>query len=130
MGDRANIYVKQHDHTGDPKPGIYLYTHWGGTELAATLQEALIRGEERWGDEQYLTRIIFSEMVGTGVDENTGFGITTYPCDNGWPLLVVDSKNRQVSVSEFPYDGVETKGLRFEDFVKLSKEELAALREE
>jgi hypothetical protein len=38
MGDRANVYVKNTD-----TQGVFLYSHWGGTELPATVQKALKR---------------------------------------------------------------------------------------
>lgn len=85
MGDRANVHVVE-ERGGD----IYLYTHWGGTELPATLASALERGRGRWGDESYLTRIIFSEMVKDDLLAETGYGISSYPVDQEYPDLVVN----------------------------------------
>ena len=50
MGDRANIEYLENESA----PPIYFYTHWGGYELWKTLQDALIRGKDRWNDSQYL----------------------------------------------------------------------------
>ena len=85
MGDRANVVVLG---TG-PSP-VYLYTHWGGSELPATLQAALKRGEGRWTDPSYLARIIFCEMVAGREQSELGYGISTAITDNSYPLLVVN----------------------------------------
>lgn len=69
MGDRAQIAVK---HVGGV---VWLYTHWGGSEIYATLARALRRGRSRWDDCEYLTRIVFSEMVRDDWESATGFGI-------------------------------------------------------
>lgn len=53
MGDRANVYIRE-----DQTHGIYLYTHWGSSELPETVRTALAR-HERWSDTPYLARIIF-----------------------------------------------------------------------
>lgn len=73
MGDRANVVVVQHGgKKGARTGGVFLYTHWGGSELGRTLRDALARAGgkgraategNRWDDEPYLVRIIFSEML-------------------------------------------------------------------
>lgn len=85
MGDRANVLVKTADEQ------VCLYTHWGGYELPETLRSALNRGKDRWGDFQYLARIIFCEMVGErNWNETTGFGISQCEHDGGYggPIVV------------------------------------------
>jgi len=126
MGDRANIYIKQE---GRKDEGIYLYTRSGGSGLPFVLQGALKRGESRWNDESYLARIIFCEMIQTRVMDETGYGISIYPPDNEYPLLVVDCASQEVSVSDCPYNGEERKKTKFADFVKLTEEEIARFRE-
>ena len=93
MGDRGNICMNMEDGNK-----VYLYTHWGGHGLPETLKAALIRGEERWNDEQYLTRIIFNEMTKGREMELTGFGISTYKCDNEHDILHVSVKDQSVSI--------------------------------
>ena len=94
MGDRANIAIEQGDGTR-----VWLYTHWRGSELPATLQAALRRGEDRWCDGPYLARIIFEEMIRGDQGSLTGFGITTSEADNdGYPILVVDPDKAQVTL--------------------------------
>ena len=71
MGDRRNVIL---DYGNDNK--IYFYSHWGGTDLPATVAYALQRGKERWDDPPYLARIIFSELIRDEYQELTGYGIS------------------------------------------------------
>ena len=68
MGNRGNIKIEQSDGA------LFLYTHWGGSDLCVTLATALDKGRSRWTDESYLTRIIFNELQGDD-RSTTGFGI-------------------------------------------------------
>lgn len=108
MGDRGNVYV--HDQYGPKlengeRAGVYLYSHWTGSDLPRVVAKALDRGRDRWDDTTYLTRIIFSEIT-RGEDPNatTGFGIGTYPSDEG-EFVDVDVENQTAN------------GLPFEDYV-------------
>lgn len=114
MGDRANIVCVE---SGGGR--IYLYTHWTGTELPTTLASALDRGRGRWGDESYLTQIIFSEMVSHGDDlmAETGYGISTYEIDMNHENLVVNLGAETVT----DRDG---NTVSFEDFVAYHKASL------
>lgn len=96
MGDRGNIKVGK----------VYLYTHWGGSEITEILKSALIRGKGRWNDEPYLTRIIFCEMIKDDVMGDTGYGISTVICDNEYPILDVDCAKQTVN------------GIPFKEFIK------------
>ena len=63
-----------------------------------------MRGRSRWGDEPSLARIIFCEMVRgeeNGGDELTGFGISTYECDNDAekPIVYVNVTDNKVTVN-------------------------------
>lgn len=92
MGDRANVKVVE---TGGGE--LYFYTHWTGYNLQTTLAKALDRGRDRWDDESYLSRIIFSEMIkDTDLDENVGYGISTYKTDSNYDDLVVDTARQLV----------------------------------
>ncbi len=94
MGDRANICF--HDDGGT----IYFYTHWEGEELQNTLRAALIRGKDCWGDNAYLARIIFCEMIKNNVLGLTGYGISTYLGDNEHPLIHVYPIAQTVSIGD------------------------------
>lgn len=85
MGDRANVVVAQDGGK------VWLYTHWGGYELPGVLKAALERGSSRHDDGPYLARIILCEMVKDDPMGLTGAGIAPCLCDNGHPLLVVDT---------------------------------------
>ena len=120
MGDRANIKVLQ----GHGKDSVYLYTHWGGTELARTLRTALTR-KQRWNDEAYLARIIFCEMVKGAEADETGFGIATSPPDNGHQILTVDCEKRYVRIG--PQDEEPTHNIPFATYIKMTLEEVDAM---
>lgn len=107
MGDRANVKVVDGDST------VFLYTHWAGTELPITLQKALSRGRDRWTDGQYLSRIIFCEMVGNRTSELTGFGISSVCGDGDDRILTVD-----VGKQEITYNG--KRGVSFDSYVAAS----------
>lgn len=90
MGDRANIVIRG-NYPADlgVREAVFLYSHWGGTEMPETLRCALERGESRWTDDQYLPRIIFEDMVKGDMGGETGYGISTRLHDNEYDLLVV-----------------------------------------
>jgi hypothetical protein len=89
MGDRVTVAVQ------DQGERVYLYGHWSGYEMPETLRVALAR-RERWDDPPYLTRIIFSTMTAGSEKDATGFGISTWPQDYEYPLLVVDCDKQEV----------------------------------
>lgn len=97
MGNRANIVVK----TDKTDNGIYFYSHWDGDEIGETLKAALSRGKNRWDDEPYLNRIIFSEMINGHILEETGYGITNYVTDGDSNIWEVNHADQTVS-----HDGI------------------------
>ncbi len=129
MGDRANVVlVEKRKRT---VTGIFLYTHWSGTELPAILQDALNRGQSRWTDPSYLARIIFNEMTKGDEMSLTGYGISTCLTDNEHPLIIINLDDNTIGLSNEEY-GSETssnipadlmkrrKGkLTFEEYLKL-----------
>lgn len=119
MGDRANIVIEA-DKGMFPYP-VFFYTHWSGYNIKSTLQRALKRGKERWDDPQYLSRVIFCELVGkdTGI---SGFGITTKIGDSGHQLLCVNMKEQKVRERASPSDisAKVVKEWTFEEFSKLT----------
>ena len=96
MGDRGNVFFVDSD-SGKQLGGIYMYTHWAGSVLPAILRAALSRGEGRWGDSQYLARIVFCELVQESVLDETGFGLSTQICDNEHAVIRVDDRKQLVS---------------------------------
>ena len=99
MGDRGNIVIVQHpwrQKPEDPLEFVVFYTHWSGCEIGSTVQAALQK-HWRWDDPAYLARIIFDVLTSSAHDEETGFGISTGICDNEHPILIVDTRNKQIS---------------------------------
>jgi len=96
MGNRANICMEYEN--GEK---IFFYTHWQGSQLPKILQNALKRGKDRWDDEHYLARIIFSEMIQDTVLEETGYGISPYITDNQHPIIVVNCTTQIVALMNY-----------------------------
>lgn len=80
--------------------GVYLYTHWGATELYEDVKNA-IRKKWRWDDPEYLTRIIFDEMTKGVQGRETGYGIGTEMAGDIWRLVTVDCEKFTVSVEDY-----------------------------
>lgn len=104
MGDRANVYV----HEGD-NPGVYLYTHWDGTELPQKVAKSLAspRGMSRRDDVAYLTRIIFEDMIADSLGEETGYGISADVGDGDDRIVDVNVDfrgNTTVTLVGYPYE--------------------------
>lgn len=91
--------------TSEPQV-IYLYTHWGAEELEKTLAESLDRARERWDDEPYLARIIFTDMTADVGRDLTGYGLGVEEIDPEFPTLRVNLLDK--TVNDVPY----------EDFIK------------
>jgi hypothetical protein len=97
MGNRANIIIL----SGDEQ--VCLYTHWGREDLPHTLRNALIRGRERWGDYQYLTRIIFCEMIPPNARLTlTGYGITQEVHDGRDSVISALVDSQEVIIGDRP----------------------------
>ena len=98
MGTRSQVHFVN--------SGVYLYQHWDGDLLSSRVQRGLSLNE-RWDDEEYLTRIIFDSMKSEteaylkkeyGEKPYTGFGIGT---DRHWDieyLVEIDVEKQTVKV--------------------------------
>lgn len=115
MGDRAEVKFTYGEGKGD----IFLYTHWGGSELPIALRDALIAGKGRWGDESYLTRIVVSQIVGDHWQSETGYGLSPEHLDSEYGDLQCDVASSTITIKgeSFP----------FEDYVTMSDSEILAL---
>ncbi len=98
MGMRRHIALKYNGK--DSK--IYLYTHWGADGLENVLAGSLDRARERWGDDSYLGRIIFTDMTKRVGDELTGYGISPFVTDDEYPTIEVDLEKQ--TVNDVPYE--------------------------
>lgn len=107
MGDRANVYI----HEGD-EPGVYLYSHWGGTELPKLIWEALKtdRAQNRADDAPYLARILFEEMISEDLGSETGYGIWTSPPDGADRIVDVNCTPNGAIVNFYGYSDEEVDG--------------------
>lgn len=104
MGERGQVKIGK----------VFLYTHWGGHKLKKIVKSALSK-RWRWNDEEYLTRIIFDEMIKDEIGTETGYGIgTTKHTDLNYPLLEVDVIGQVVRE--------EKKKWPFEEFIKIEVE--------
>lgn len=118
MGDRANVLIG--DINGGEFRGVYLYTHWSGTELPLTLQTAL-KKQWRWDDAQYLARIVFCEMVKGKEMGETGYGISAVVGDGAGRVLKVDTTTQTVTHMR------SGRIWAFDDYCSLSEDELWAV---
>ena len=101
MSNSGAIKVKYSDGTA-----VYLYSHWGGDQLD-TVARALDRARDRWSDEPYLARVLFSQMLLDAVSpfaslervvaDTTGFGISPQrPLDLDTDPVTVDLEQQLV----------------------------------
>ena len=93
MGARAQVLIKDE--------GVYLYTHYGSSELVHDVRKALRSeaGKDRWGDSEYLARIIFDVMKDGDTTGSTGYGIGTQAhSDLDYAPIEVDCANQTVKV--------------------------------
>ena len=121
MGNRANIYMEMPRSYGrDPEHGgVYLYTHWDGDEWPEALRQALAFGRERWGDDQYLARIITTRVF-ADLTSTTGGGLSLVIGDNSYPIIVADLINQEVSFADEGEEADPTKRyarMSFADYV-------------
>lgn len=94
MGDRSNIVVKQYDGTR-----VWLYGHWMGEDSITVVRDTLAK-QERWSDAPYLTRMLFARMTAGDEEGSTGYGISTYMCDNEYPVIVLDPETQTVVLED------------------------------
>jgi len=96
MGDRGEVVLIEGGVADNALP-IRLYTHWGASELHTVVANALKRGKGRWGDDSYLNRIIFSEMIKDNVEGETGYGITIGESGDAWRIIFVNHGEQVVT---------------------------------
>ena len=91
MSTRSQVFIKD--------TGVYLYQHCDGYDLAGIVKEAIASpaGRARSDDVEYLTRIIFCEMVKNDVSGELGYGIGTTQHGDIDFLVTVDVKAQTVT---------------------------------
>lgn len=106
MGARAQVKIED--------TGVFLYTHWGSGEIEDTVRKALQR-RQRWNDDEYLTRIVFSQMTRGREDEEFGFGIGTSKHGDIDTLITLNVKAQTVTVTDIWGETEET--FTFTEFI-------------
>lgn len=92
MGCRGQIAVQQ----GNGR--VYLYTHWTGDQVEEVLRSALRRSVGRWDVDEYITRIIFCELVKGDENGLTGYGIgLAQHGDTEYPIPVLNTETQTIS---------------------------------
>jgi len=114
MGDRGQVEITGM-HGSDAS--IYLYTHWGASELEHTVANALARGTSRWNDDEYLNRIIFSEMIQNELMDETGYGIGLGVHGDVYKLVVVNYSDNTIGIKQVNYDNVDWNDYNSDDVV-------------
>jgi hypothetical protein len=101
MGDRCNVAIKT--GAGD-RDHVWLYSHWGGHEMPGRLLRAMTTQEaqSRLSDESYLCRILIDRLMNNHTEE-TGYGISTGPVDNEYPVIEVDVPAKMIRVRPFDF---------------------------
>jgi hypothetical protein len=115
MGDRrmpAHTVVEIKTSNGS----LYVYSHWGGSELPGDAVEAILAARSRWDDEPYATRIIVDQLTKGSRDKATDHGLTLRPnAEDGYnlwgpinnPSIIIDLESRTLQVVG---DGAEHSG--------------------
>ena len=115
MGDRGQIKIKD--------TGVFLYTHWRSSNLIDNIK-SVIRNGNRLDDIEYLTRILFCEMIGKVGKEyfnsTTGFGIGTEKHGDINRLITINIEKQEISIEE--YDEEIFKG-SFDDLLNYGVDE-------
>jgi hypothetical protein len=117
MGDRGQVKI-----ISKGEPDLYFYSHWDAGSLPGIVAAALDRGRGRWGDDEYLNRIIFSEMIRDCVLEETGYGIGFSRHGDVWRVVEINYDDKTVAISEVDYDGYEVSSGLLEETWKYEQE--------
>jgi hypothetical protein len=102
MGDRGQVKI-----IAQGNPDLYFYTHWGAESLPEVVANALARGRDRWTDDEYFNRIIFSEMIQGDVLSNTGYGIGFGEHGDVWLVVEINCDDRTAVVRVIDYESWE-----------------------
>lgn len=67
---------------------IFIYSHWDTAEYLKDKIRKVLERNERWGDESYLARMIFSAIVRDDIDSSTGYGLSPYEMGEEVPVII------------------------------------------
>ena len=90
MGDRGNIKLCESGSGTANDKSIYLYTHWGVSQLAEALKRGLAAADKagRLGDVGYCNMFVIESLVGQKMTD--GFAISISRDDNDRDVWEVD----------------------------------------
>ena len=98
MGCRGTIEIWENGAAPkDEEKPVVLYTHWEADKMLNNLKRALSK-HDRWRQPDYLSRIIFSEMIKNDINGTTGFGILTDNVGDADEEIVVDCDRQEVII--------------------------------
>ena len=84
--------------------------------MVENVRDSLRKGKERWGDPEYLARVVFCGMIDKGdLDDITGYGIGFSEHGDVWRIVEVNCKKQEVIVKD---NGETTIALTFERFIE------------
>lgn len=87
MGVRQDVKL-QYKAGGE----VVIYSHWNEAEVLKGIIKDVLRRRERWDDESYLARMIFSAIVKDDIDSATGYGLAPYGMGEETPVIINFSK--------------------------------------
>ena len=98
MGDRVNLGIKTSSNDT-----IFLYLHYGGSDVHEVLAKAISHAMLRDNDESYFTRILVSRVIDTDWDKQTGVGLSINELStvgDGYDVPVYDYTNKTISIHQ------------------------------
>jgi hypothetical protein len=102
MGDRANVGIR-----GSDGNIIFLYLHWGGTDINEITAKAIAHAMARDGDESYFTRIFISRVIDTDWNKETGVGmaVNKLPAGgDGYTVPIYDYETQTIGMYKEVWD--------------------------
>lgn len=114
MGDRFVVGFQDKPEN----PILYLYSHWGGEAQDKILANALNSAQGRWGDPDYGTRIVVSQIIGEYWQDRLGFGLSVnhFAMPDYDTIQVVEWHSQSVSTRVTSMPSVEVASVPLEHF--------------
>lgn len=95
---------------------LWIYTHWGGYDLAETVRDAIALARDRWNDENYCSRIITMHVMQQNSNGLTGCGIANHSMDSEYNDIFIDVPNQKLTIGNNEWT--------FKEFIDISDLEL------
>jgi hypothetical protein len=121
MGARTQILIED--------TGVYLYSHWGANTIIEDMKKILStdKAQSRINDPEYLSRIIFSELIKDDIDGECNFGISTEEHGDTEILFIVNCDKNYITVLDEYKNTIIINKLPIDEFIELSDDELDEL---